>query len=697
MLTLLTTVFSCRCQPCVESCESRTLSVLCVVVVLLLSSAVRGQSCGQQTACAGGRPPDSRGCCPLGAGQVCGQRTGAACDGELGYRCMDADGNVTVSDEGVCTGTFDLNVTEVRQDGLDLQWRDFRPQDYEFEYALLYCRNSFTTDLSTWTTVDIGTSPEYTLRNLSPGTLYFIRVAIWEDAYEGILGTMSEAVWATTASTGHCTHNGQEIQVGHVTQNCEEVCTCQASGQFTCQPRCPPPQAPDNCTVHQVEECSCNFTVLCQEQQDTTDSPGTSGSPWTGSSASEALPCQYNGSAYSHGTNWTDVTNCSNCWCHWGLVTCHSLCQETVAPPGCVNPVWRRSTDGCCQTFECDPQDVCIYNDTTYAVGDVFNDDCGLCTCNATSIVTCISTCPPVYLPFPTLLCPFPHVRRTVCCDTVQCLEENIDAQTMISRLMAISYEPHSLTISFEVDRASWRSVTQDRYQVMTSHSGADPHSWRSTTVAPRRVDIDENSSSPSVLLHRSAAIQVGERVYVTLDQLEANTTYYIRVTPVTARDMGVTEESSNATILLGFLAATTLKEVSAVTSPPPSTHRSHQQVGLTVYNISYDAASFRWPTLDDESLSYVTGLVIEYRDDVTEDWNATALMLPTATSHRVTYLMANHKYFARLVALALPTDRISMSSVEFVTTTTYQDYSDLSLILIIGFHQLLCFWLLRS
>lgn len=112
---------------------------------------------------------------------------------------------------------------------------------------------------------------------------------------------------------------------------------------------------------------------------------------------------------------------------------------------------------------------------------------------------------------------------------------------------------------------------------------------------------------------------------------------------------------------------------VSAVTSPPPSTHRSHQQVGLTVYNISYDAASFRWPTLDDESLSYVTGLVIEYRDDVTEDWNATALMLPTATSHRVTYLMANHKYFARLVALALPTDRISMSSVEFVTTTTYQ------------------------
>ena len=132
-----------------------------------------------------------------------------------------------------------------------------------------------------------------------------------------------------------------------------------------------------------------------------------------------------------------------------------------------------------------------------------------------------------------------------------------------MSRLMGISFGPSSLTISFDVDHAtSSDTVTQDRYEVMTSDRGGDASSWTSRTYTPRTVDADDNASSPSDLLHADAAIQVDDRVYITLGGLSPNTTYYVRVQPLVKRDMGVTvpEGDDNAT-LVGFIVARTKEQ----------------------------------------------------------------------------------------------------------------------------------------
>ncbi|KAK7104740.1 uncharacterized protein [Littorina saxatilis] len=531
-----------------------TLMTSCFAVIVLLVVGVSG--CAVEEECLGGRPHTPIGCCPVEGGDDCGTEVGVECDVGLGFQCRDLQGNLT-STRGFCSGRYGLRATAIHAENVTLQWEDFKAADYLHEYVLLYRKDSYSANQSSWEILDIGTRPTYTVTKLKPGTLYFMRVAVWADPYNPtpVLGNVSEVIWLTTQSVSHCSHNGEQFEVGQVTENCEDRCTCLATGQMNCTPLCAESQLPEvreGCSLHYADECSCDATEYCPDEQ--------------------GEGCQYKDSPYADGAYWTDTELCTSCTCEGGHVSCHATCEEPLTPEDCVNPVRRTEENSCCEVIVCEPTDPvegeeeCEYNGTVYRLGDTFTTDCSLCMCVHGNSVNCsFASCPAIQLPEPSILCPFPHVQRDGCCDTVVCREENMDPQTLMSRLMAISFSPSSLTISFDVDHTTSQeaSVTQDRYEVMTSDRGGDASSWTSRTYTPSTVDADDNASSPSDLLHNDAAIRVDDRVYITLGDLNPNTTYYVRVQPVMKSDMGVTEATpSNVTLLSNIVAKTMGEEL---------------------------------------------------------------------------------------------------------------------------------------
>lgn len=601
-------------------CYVRQMSLQRILLVILVVGVAQSEDCALEGSCAGGRPRTPIGCCPVGVGKECGESVGVECDTELGYRCLDSTGNLT-TDRGECQGLFNLHVTEAGERSVVLEWQDFRPATYQFEYVLLYREDVFLADTSKWTIQDIGSEPRYTLQKLSPGTEYFVRVAIWADPYDSVLGNMSEALFFRTLAASYCSHNSEQYEVGQTTSNCEERCTCEASGQFSCAPLCPAsslPAVPEGCTL-KFTQCSCNVTVQCSDAEAGCEFEGREyqagvtvelecrtcrchrgtmtcsypedcemreASPecpepvavpssetccpvWSCGEEVTHRPveatCEYNGTTHADGDTWADNVDCTRCACENGRVNCFSQCEEPVAPTGCSNPKLKRSELSCCEIIECEgteEEQECTYNGTTYHLGELFTSQCALCMCGQRNIVNCsVSQCPPLQLSLPTIYCPFPHVRRTGCCDTMGCIRDDIDLNAMMDRLMAISYDPDSLTISFDVDHVtSSGSVTSDRYEVMTLESGVNNSEWSSRTYTPVSVNSDENASSPTDILHHDAAIRVDDRVFITLDGLNPDTEYYVRVQPVIKRDVGETAEPSNKTIT-GFIVAKTMKK----------------------------------------------------------------------------------------------------------------------------------------
>ena len=90
----------------------------------------------------------------------------------------------------------------------------------------------------------------------------------------------------------------------------------------------------------------------------------------------------------------------------------------------------------------------------------------------------------------------------------------------------------------------------------------------------------------------------------------------------------------------------------------------------MTLVNSSHDSATFAWPSLPPNSLTYVIGLVIQYRETTSRYWKQSMTLHPATTRHTVTSLSASRQYKARLVALTNSTSapRVSLSVVQFTT-----------------------------
>ena len=58
--------------------------------------------------------------------------------------------------------------------------------------------------------------------------------------------------------------------MGQVTENCEDRCTCLATGRMDCTPLCPESELPEvreGCSLVYEEECSCNATEECPNEE----------------------------------------------------------------------------------------------------------------------------------------------------------------------------------------------------------------------------------------------------------------------------------------------------------------------------------------------------------------------------------------------------------------------------------------------
>ncbi|GFS22226.1 connective tissue growth factor [Elysia marginata] len=437
------------------------------------------------------------------------------------------------------TGDFELAVTSRGKTVLDLEWLNFAPADYRFEYVVLYRENTYHPDINQWNIREIGNAPKCSLEGLKPAKLHFIRVAIWEDARAGIIGNMTETISVETRRTEFCIHMGEYFNVGqHVINDCEEKCTCLPTGEFECYPLCEMqgvPEVEEGCHIIPGENC-CDFKVSC-----------TVG----------GVSCLVDDVTYPHGSEFEH--NCQQCTCSHGQVECHfpEECQEMEATPECPYPNKVEVEGQCCPEWHCADldDDACHYEMQRYEEGQYFSsENCGLCQCHGAAGVRCPPKCPPVLMMQPSLECPDPEIRKEGCCDTIHCNYANLSLPQLIGRMFARSYSPVTLTVSFEASPLSEETEVPlyREYEILFANTSDTQLSWNRRLVQPVDVRIrqdrpqrDQPSSSPSPSsssysdpldpLTRDSAIVVGERVYITLSGVDPNTTYFVKVNPLLA------------------------------------------------------------------------------------------------------------------------------------------------------------------
>lgn len=452
-----------------------------------------------------------------------------SCDNELGLFCRDERGIAVLHSKGKCKGDFELNVTSRGERVLDLEWLNFAPADYRFEYVVLYREHSYHPDISQWNIRDIGNSPKCSLDKLKPATVHFIRVAIWEDARAGLFGKMTETISVKTRQSEYCVHLDEFYEVGeHVVNHCEENCTCLASGEFECVPLCELQGVPDieeGCQIIPGENC-CDFKVSC---------------------IVGGVSCVMDDVTYPHGSEFDH--KCKQCTCSHGQVECHfpEECRELEASPDCPRPTRVEVEGQCCPEWRCSEldDDVCHYEQQRYKKGDYFSsENCGLCQCHGADGIRCPPECPPVVMMQPSLECPDPEIRKEGCCDTIHCNYANLSLPQLIGRMFARSYSPVTLTVSFEANPLPEESEVPlyGQYEILFANTTDHQLSWHHRLVQPVDVRLQPdhpkreppNSTAPIDALTKDNAIVVDDRVYITLSGVDPNTTYFVKVKPLT-------------------------------------------------------------------------------------------------------------------------------------------------------------------
>ncbi|GFN87022.1 connective tissue growth factor [Plakobranchus ocellatus] len=430
-----------------------------------------------------------------------------------------------------CTspGDFQLEVKSSFEHIVDLEWLNFAPPDYRFEYVVLQREGTYDPDISHWRVREIGNQPRCELSHLKPDTVYFIRVAIWEDARAGILGKMTEAISVKTHPTEFCKYEGGDYPVGeYVVTDCEENCTCLGTGEFQCLPLCllqGLPEVEEGCHVIQGENC-CDFQTVC---------------PVGGE------PCNVGGVIYPHASQFKH--NCRQCRCDHGQSKCDNPggCPEVEPTEQCPNPR-RVDVEGqCCPEWYCsDPAvEACHYGSKDYKYGEYFSSqNCRLCQCYGIDGVQCPPECPPAVMVLPSNECPNPQIRREGCCDTLYCNYSNMSLPQFIGRMFAQSYSPVSLTVSFEASPVSAQSEypLYSQYEILFANMSDPLLTWHRRVVQPVDVRLRRDwtgrkrlpsLTTPLDALTRDNAIVVSERVYITLSGMDPDTTYYVKINPM--------------------------------------------------------------------------------------------------------------------------------------------------------------------
>ncbi|KAH9496120.1 hypothetical protein Btru_012108 [Bulinus truncatus] len=498
-----------------------SITTSCHVVISVLSLLATSSSqerCGQGASCRGERPKLANGCCPVEQNQACRPDVGDDCDTQLGYNCVNDVGTVVTAGQGTCRGQYNLTAQSVGVNSVNLTWTHVaRPLDM-YEYVILYRETNYPLGDSGWTPKDVGESPKGLLKDLTPGTLYSIKVGIWTVRSTG---NYSEVIMVETQPASFCEHLSTHYAVGQqFVHECEDNCTCLPTGELQCQPVCPGalgiPQAPEEgCEYERGSDC-CTYVKRCPVP---------------------AESCSYNNETYPHGHEFD--LGCQVCECSLGQVTCQYPlgCGAMEATVSCPSPKISGVDEDCCPIRYC--ESTCTFENRTYQHMEYFtSSECGLCQCSTVDGVQCASECPPVVMVLPSAACPDPHIKKEGCCETLYCHDTSRDILHYIRNVFSLSYSPSMLTLSFEVEsqREENGHPTYCQYEILSTNTNDSFGNWSRRLVQPVDVQIQQDQSThkePADALTRESAIVVGKRAYVTVSGMQPNTTYFVKIIPL--------------------------------------------------------------------------------------------------------------------------------------------------------------------
>jgi hypothetical protein len=218
----------------------------------------------------------------------------------------------------------------------------------------------------------------------------------------------------SSASEKCCMHEGKSYDTNErIEIGCEKICTCQASGEVICAPRCPEMNMTksDHCVTVKDANDSCCEVQLCDVTLD--DHEQTAFVPMTGSPRedieTEATGCEHKGKKYPLNDQWHDECD-SLCFCDKSGVQCSKIeCPSNfgldVVDPHCLKWVPEPATFRAIAPKCCPERMKCVDNGTCEFKGQTFDNWSEIpskisgcdqhCFCEGGK-VECRPVCPPV-------------------------------------------------------------------------------------------------------------------------------------------------------------------------------------------------------------------------------------------------------------------------------------------------------------
>ncbi|XP_053405899.1 uncharacterized protein LOC123534997 isoform X3 [Mercenaria mercenaria] len=574
-------------------------------------------------------------CCYLSAGDKCDIGSRQICDKDMGYRCV----------HGMCSGRYNLTVVWTDDTSMNLTWSSFLPVDSQYNYTVLYS-TKFQKDPLIYSSHSVGNKSKYSLQWLTPSTLYYVQVGVWiENAYQNL----TEVVMAQTKATDHCLYNGRRVPIGEqLVVDCEESCYCSNTGRFQCVPVCSKQHANARaCLETAARENCCDLVHHCS--YDT---------------------CSYLGEPVQHEYSW--VIDCAeNCTCYDGSVTCVPLCADIMVPENCTDPVLTKSSDGCCESYEChEIDDVCQYMNMSHRVGTWFqSSDCEICSCMPSREVNCVnlSKCLSTTLPEKSAICPEPSLLDNLCCRQILC-EKQTDNSDILSTYAITKYTvSSSILVRFQFISTKDEQAAIHMTLFYTTDANNNNYTVWTSNVTVKFSDVIYTSNDtlefrdfgkPYVLY------KVNRNYLLVIPKLILNTFYYVKLKISFDKNQKAVPE---------YIAETRAIQLPGLHVGAPNHLISRlNRVYFSAINTSSNSAFLSW-TIPEHLLYNISSFVINYKPFSRAEWQYTERLIFSDRNYLLKCLYHSRWYEAQL--LAYPGER--RLATTFFNTSSIKEISN--------------------
>ncbi|XP_077994382.1 uncharacterized protein LOC144448099 [Glandiceps talaboti] len=319
-----------------------------------------------------------------------------------------------------------------------------------------------------------------------------------------------------------CWHGDIEYHHGeHYNHGCDQICNCY-DGAELCISRCEDPGE------LKPDETTCPYPVLVPPSE------GECCYSWT--CLAQRASCEMNGNVYEDGERF-DVDCNAICRCDGsrGHVACVSMCPPSIMlpSPDCPLPTLVDVPGECCQQWEC-KNVTCELNGVIVNEGEWIDEDCqGRCQCNAGELFCIATTCPRLVIVLPPItgdgiqpLCPEPFFGKRNeddCCDELYCHHPNRDSPNQVRSVLAESFGPSSLVISFLPPTNQNLLALVDSYEIYYTddRNVTGVNQWRLQSVTTPSP-FSENRQKRDTL--------TGFRIVTEIKNLLENTIYFVMI-----------------------------------------------------------------------------------------------------------------------------------------------------------------------